>query len=358
MRGFFLLSLVAWSLAATVLTAREKVPRAAGLLERFVAPPQENLIHHASTLTELNDGTVLCAWYGGSAESARDVQIFLSRLPRGAREWGGATVAVSAGERAEGKMLPNKSVGNPVLFRAGDNTIWLFYAALPFGGWSMAHVDYKTSTDGGLTWSASRTLINGIGHLPRGRPFPLDGTRILLPLYRESFGKRSYVVDLTLNGRRAVRERSGSIPGKSLQPALARLGQDEIVAYLRDPDERGILFSRRSFSRHEWSPAKHLALPNPGAAVDALTLSDRRILLAFNNDPDDRNPLSLAISPDGENFRVLCNVEKIKKGKFSYPTLLKAADGVIHLTYSFNRRGIKHVQLTEEWLRALEAGSP
>lgn len=36
-------------------------------------------ICHASTLLRLNDGTILCSWFGGSREGAADVGIWLAR---------------------------------------------------------------------------------------------------------------------------------------------------------------------------------------------------------------------------------------------------------------------------------------
>src|SRR4051794_25858613 len=41
---------------------------------------------HASTITEAADGTLLAAWFGGTAENNPDVKIWLSRKAPGA-EW-------------------------------------------------------------------------------------------------------------------------------------------------------------------------------------------------------------------------------------------------------------------------------
>ena len=34
----------------------------------------------------------------------------------------------------------------------------------------------------------------------------------------------------------------------------------------------------------------------------------------------------------------------------SYPSLIQATDGTLHLAYTYHRRAIKHVALSPEWL--------
>ena len=63
-----------------------------------------------------------------------------------------------------------------------------------------------------------------------------------------------------------------------------------------------------------------------------------------------RNKLNLYCSKDGENWQKIYELEKQPKGEFSYPAIIQGSDGTLHITYTYNRSKIKHVQLrfTEE----------
>ena len=54
-----------------------------------------------------------------------------------------------------------------------------------------------------------------------------------------------------------------------------------------------------------WSKPQITNLPNPNSAIDAVRLDDGRILLVYNDNANYRNPLSIAISDDGIQFRKL-----------------------------------------------------
>ena len=41
-------------------------------------------------------------------------------------------------------------------------------------------------------------------------------------------------------------------------------------------------------------------------------------------------------------------------GEYSYPSIFEAADGKIHIIYTFRRYSIKHVEMNEDWITHLE----
>jgi len=106
-----------------------------------------------------------------------------------------------------------------------------------------------------------------------------------------------------------------------------------------DPDKNG------------WSIPEPTNLPNSDSAIDAVRLEDGRILLAYNDDGAVRNPLSIAISDDGENFRKLRDIENESSQDFSYPSLVRAQDGAFYLSYSWHyRSAIKCAHFDANWL--------
>ena len=64
--------------------------------------------------------------------------------------------------------------------------------------------------------------------------------------------------------------------------------------------------------------------------------------------------LNLAISADGREWRAAAVIEREDTGEFSYPAMIQTADGLVHMTYTWNRRKVKHVVVDP---RQLTAGS-
>jgi predicted neuraminidase len=105
-----------------------------------------------------------------------------------------------------------------------------------------------------------------------------------------------------------------------------------------------------------WRPLSAAALPNPNAGLDALTLADGRHLLVYNHTtrqssfPSGRNMLNVAISSDGASWRPVLTLER-SAGEFSYPAVIQAADGKVHITYTWKRQSVKHVVLDPRAIR-------
>ena len=91
-------------------------------------------------------------------------------------------------------------------------------------------------------------------------------------------------------------------------------------------------------------------LPNPNAGTDAVTLADGRQLLIYNHAvrqrpyPKGRDILNLAISEDGINWKPVVTLEHQEgRNEFSYPAIIQAKDGLVHITYTYQRRSVKYV---------------
>lgn len=93
-----------------------------------------------------------------------------------------------------------------------------------------------------------------------------------------------------------------------------------------------------------WTELAAIPLPNPNSGTDAVTLSDGRQLLVYNHVERGRSPLNVAVSADGKAWRAAMVLED-EPGEFSYPAVIQSSDGPVHITYTWNRRRIRHVIL-------------
>ena len=92
------------------------------------------------------------------------------------------------------------------------------------------------------------------------------------------------------------------------------------------------------------------ALPNPNSAIDAVRLKDGRFLLVYNHSSAARSKLNVAVSKDGKNWQAALMLEN-QPGEFSYPAVIQASDGLVHITYTWKRQRIKHVVVDPQKLR-------
>ena len=307
------------------------------------SPTPELPSNHGSTIYQLPDGTIMCAWYAGSREAAADVDIYASRWEGG--RWTRPEVIAST---------PGKPEGNPVLFADDSGRTWLFFVTIHGLGWNWAKIKYRTSEDSGRTWSEVTILRNRRGWMTRNHPITLRDGRLLLPLYSENKWCSEFMA--SADGGRTWEHLAEvcSRPG-NIQAAVVEFEDGELYATMRTGEKRGrggrIWETRSHDGGLTWTPAQKTALPNPNAGTDMIMLQSGRLLLAFNNSDRARTPLSLAVSDDrGRTWQVVKDVET-EPGEYSYPSLCQDADGVIHLTYTYRRDTIKHIAFTEEWLQ-------
>ena len=64
--------------------------------------------------------------------------------------------------------------------------------------------------------------------------------------------------------------------------------------------------------------------------------------------------LNLAVSDDGLEWRKVAVLEKEARAEFSYPAIIQADDGLVHMTYTWKRQRIKHAVVDPKNIRAGE----
>ena len=114
---------------------------------------------HVSSVCETPDGKLRVAWYGGTHEGARDVNIYWStRAPGEDQAWSMPQVLVSRASALQELRRPVKKVGNAMMFADSAGQLRLIYVTVSIGGWSTSSLNVKTSRDGGQTWLPSQRL--------------------------------------------------------------------------------------------------------------------------------------------------------------------------------------------------------
>jgi predicted neuraminidase len=141
------------------------------------------------------------------------------------------------------------------------------------------------------------------------------------------------------------------LPGEPygiIQPAVVPLGGGKLRMFVRATQRIGrICYADSADSGLTWSPARPTSLPNPNSGIDATALDDGRIVMIYNHTEKGRSPLNAAVSRDGENWNSFLALES-EPGEYSYPAVIQTADRRVHVTYTWNRKKIKHVEIPLE----------
>ncbi|THH36310.1 sialidase family protein [Neolewinella litorea] len=311
------------------------------LTDVFKKPVTQN--SHASTIVELGPDRLLVAWFGGSREGAKDVGIYASH--REGERWSHPRQLL-APLVTDGDTLP---CWNPVLYRSLSGKLYLFYkVGKNPREWFGAML---TSDDDGVQWSAPRYLPDGFLGPVRNKPIEPEPGVLLCGSSTESPSTDAWRVHLE-----RYREEEGSwervpVPNprefEIIQPTFLQHGGDTLQILCRSKHDR--LVGSWSYDKgNSWTAADTLAVPNSNSGVDAVTLASGKFLLVNNPLPrgenwwNGRSVLDVEWSTDGLSWQSLFDLERHAEGEYSYPAIIQAADGTVHVVYTYDRRTIRH----------------
>jgi predicted neuraminidase len=320
--------------------------------EPVFAPDRYFAQCHASTLERLQDGTLVCAFFAGTAEAHSDTAIWVSRNT--GHGWSSPRIAADT---------PGVACWNPVLFARGRQLLLYFKSGRCVSLWKTM---VSRSKDGGQSWSKPEELVkdDGGGRGPvKNKCIGLGDGTVLAPASIETDECWSCFTDRSpdgLTGWKAgapVPMEHLALKGKGMiQPSLWQDETGRVHMLMRSTE--GCLFSSFSDDRGQsWAAAQATVLPNNNSGIDLACLADGRLVLAYNPVAENwgkRTPIALAWSEDnGQSWsapRVLEHDpqgkpwktgEAAKSAEFSYPALI-ARGNQIFLTYTWYRKSIAY----------------
>ncbi|WP_288492902.1 exo-alpha-sialidase [uncultured Pseudomonas sp.] len=368
----------------------------AGRQDSFLPTPYPQ--NHAANLLAQPDGALLCTWFAGTQEGKADISVLLSRRDPITGTWS---------EPVQLSDDPTRSEQNPILFQAPNGPLWLLWTAQLAGNQDTAIVRRRLSTDGGHSWGPIETLIDTPGTFVRQPPVVLANGDWLLPIFHciarpgEKWVGSHDTSAVLISGDQGRSWTEHAVPESTgcVHMNIQVLGDGSLLALFRSRWADFIHASRSHDGGRSWSVPIPTALPNNNSSIQFIRLTSGELVVAYNptsaadyserraslydeiEDGDSRvdpvardgersavwgvprGPMSLAVSTDeGHSWRRLdveagdgyCltnnSTEKLNR-EYSYPSLVQAPDGDVHLAFTHFRQRIKHVRLPLAALR-------
>jgi predicted neuraminidase len=370
----------------------------AGRKEAFLPTPCVQ--NHAANLHALNNGDLLCVWFGGTQEGIPDVSIYMSRLTAGSDAW---TEPVKLSED------PTRSEQNPLLFTAPDGRLWVVYTAQLSGHQNTAIVRRRISDDGGKTWGAIDTLFDRAGTFVRQPIIALKNGEWLCPIFlcRTQSGERWVGNDdisaVMISSDQGVTWTQHEVPESvgCVHMNVHVLNDGSLLAMYRSR-WADFVYASRSDDGRAWSAPQPTELPNNNSSIQFTVLQNGHLAIVYNEsdashsterraslyddieDSEDsgvlrdqpassrgsafwgapRAPMSLAISEDGgrtwkrrrnleigDGYCMTNNSADQRNREYSYPSITQSKDGALHIAFTFFRQRIKYVTVDESWVR-------
>jgi len=319
---------------------------------------------HSASIVETRKGDLVATYFGGTKERNPDVCIWVSRKPKGSKDWTKPQlvadgVGIVHGNEPSQEPGQREACWNPVLYETPSGELQLYFKIGPnVAGWKGWRV---VSKDGGKTWSRREPLPDDIYGPIKNKPVLIGCKdaggrtvqRLIAPTSDERNGWKVYFElsdDMGKTWRRtAFVEADSGV--KAIQPSIILLPDGRLEALCRTRSRHiGVTYS--SDNGETWSKLQLIDTPNNNSGIDAVTLQDGSFAMICNDWPIEptkekgaRTPLSILRSSDGIHWNHWITLEDSPILQYSYPSIIQSRDGHIHVVYTWRRQRIKHVEL-------------
>lgn len=356
---------------------------------------------HGATIVELKNGDLVASFFGGTKERNPDCCIWVCRKPKGAKEWStpilaadgvfplndshasiaGIDSACTPVKNAKGELTARrKACWNPVLFQIPGGDLILFYKiGLKVSDWTGWFV---RSRNGGKTWSKREPLPKGFLGPVKNKPEYINGRIISASSTEGSNGWRIHFEISDDKGKTwkmvGPLDAELSIPTQNRQKHGENIDDQEAGEAIKDDGAKPIYAIQPSILHHKdgrlqvlcrtrnaqlatawsndngntWSKVILTNIPNNNSGTDAVTMSDGRHVLIYNNfstlpgtPKGPRTPLCLAVSEDGITWKPVVTLEDSPISQYSYPSIIEGTDGKLHAIYTWRRQRIKYAKI-------------
>ena len=307
--------------------------------ERLIFNDNSFTYCHASTVVETAQG-LLMACHAGPAEGHPNTGIWCAIFNG---EWCEQKQVIDS-MQSDGQRVP---LWNPVLF-SNDAEYKLYYRiGRSPDDWRCAYV----STLDTNSWSSSELLPKTLTGPVRNKPLKLKTGNIIIPTSTETDGW-SIHFELFQEGESSWQNIAVPHNGlKAIQPVILQHENNTLQALCRTGNSH-IAQTWSYDDGMSWSQLELTKLINPNAAIDALKCDNLGYLLLYNDCKFGRYKLEIATSKDGHCWNKKITLEN-SMGEYSYPCSVVSEDGSLHVLYTFNRKNIKHVNLSRTELVSL-----
>lgn len=356
--------------------------------------------NHAANLHELEDGSLLCTWFAGTQEGMADIFVLLARRDPLSGQWS---------EPQKLSQDDTRSEQNPILFQAPNGPLWLIWTAQVSGNQETAIVRRRLSQDQGRSWGPVETLFEQAGTFVRQPPVVLDNGDWLLPVWYcitqpgEKWIGNHDVSAVMISTDQGQNWQAHDVPHSTgcVHMNVHQLEDGSLLGLFRSRWADAVYSSRSSDRGRTWSAPQPTELPNNNSSIQYVRLASGELAIAYNpisaqgdhprraslydeieDEGDDRvtpgasadgrcavwgiprAPMSLALSSDqgqswplrldielGDGFCLTNNSQEKLNREFSYPSIIQARDGSVHVAFTYFRQKIKHVHLPLTALR-------
>ncbi|MGO2035155.1 MAG: sialidase family protein [Brevibacterium sp.] len=344
--------------------------------------PTDRRSNHAPSILALRSGGLLTAWFGGSDEGNKDIDILVSVFDQASGTWS-ESAAVTHDEI--------RSDQNPGLFEAPDGQVWLVYTSqlsrqsgVPetFNLQHTSVIKVVRSADQGQTWSDPETLFSREGTFAR-QPIQVlsDGTWVHPQwlCFDDDTKNGSDLPVLQLSSDSGETWEQIDLPNSAgrVHPNVVELEPGRLVCLFRSRFADWVYLSRSEDGGRTWTEPSATEIPNNNAGLSAFLLPSGRLALVSNEHqvaqgpgevvwPYERMRIVIAVSADegrswpvrrvieaGDGFAGDGNLRSNRRQE--YPHGVVDADGLIHVVYAYSsRRAIRHVVFAEDWISGVE----